>query len=383
MTLPSIAHQYVVDDNLIALQTYVVQNPTILHSTNDNESMYPTTWHEGDNLLDFAAQHGNEACFMYLSTLFPIDSVEDRLLMRAVYNTKYRQIIEVILQRQPDHHVAEAVVQLAIRTNNLAAVQTLLPRCQSWCFNTLLMEAIQRSDNKITHYLLQYFPDTSIDPQLLNPHRINAWFLAAQCNAAILPKIISRFHGNENIANAKGKHVYHFAVESSSVDSIMYLLTQPAINKDYINKKGVTPLMYAIECAHEKATLALIQHGANLFIQDQRGKGLLHYAAEHNNLRCMQAAKEKLQLTTSCFLFWKSTSRQTIGDLVQQKDLSGCTPLHLAAGKKNRELIDFLLDHGADPQAQNLFGTTPIQIATNHNHLETVAQLTNAKTHKP
>ena len=50
---------------------------------------------------------------------------------------------------------------------------------------------------------------------------------------------------------------------------------------------------------------------------------------------------------------------------VKAKDDYGTTPLHIAAGEKNSELVKFLVSKGADVHAKNNDGITPLHFAEN------------------
>jgi len=52
----------------------------------------------------------------------------------------------------------------------------------------------------------------------------------------------------------------------------------------------------------------------------------------------------------------------------------GKTALHVAVEKDNKEVVEFLLDHGADPNAKDEWGRTPLQIAA-YNSAETTGLL--------
>jgi hypothetical protein len=55
---------------------------------------------------------------------------------------------------------------------------------------------------------------------------------------------------------------------------------------------------------------------------------------------------------------------------VDAKDRFGCTPLHAAASKSNRWVVAVLLDHGADVQVRSNEKLTPLDYGLADLHLE-------------
>ena len=67
-----------------------------------------------------------------------------------------------------------------------------------------------------------------------------------------------------------------------------------------------------------------------------------------------------------------------VSSFIEEKDLHGCTPLHLAYLWGNKESVDFLLSHGAETDVTDHFGITPMSlglrvgVTETDGHLETV-----------
>ncbi|EAY01404.1 hypothetical protein TVAG_230080 [Trichomonas vaginalis G3] len=53
----------------------------------------------------------------------------------------------------------------------------------------------------------------------------------------------------------------------------------------------------------------------------------------------------------------------------------GKTALHLAAESQNIELAFILISHGADPYIKDMFGDTPLDIATKKRNQELIDEL--------
>ena len=55
-----------------------------------------------------------------------------------------------------------------------------------------------------------------------------------------------------------------------------------------------------------------------------------------------------------------------------QSTVEGGTPLHIAADRGYLRIVEFLLEHGANPNMKNNYGRTPLHIAAMYGHLEVV-----------
>ena len=85
----------------------------------------------------------------------------------------------------------------------------------------------------------------------------------------------------------------------------------------------------------------------------------LHLAAESGNVECVRF----------CLIYLEDS-------LVNVPDAEGQTPLHLAAAAGDDVMVAYLLDRGAEIDAQDVNGETPFHLAARANHLETVRVLT-------
>ena len=89
-----------------------------------------------------------------------------------------------------------------------------------------------------------------------------------------------------------------------------------------------SPLMYAAEWPQQTAFRMLIENGADPFLKDKDGSSLLHCAAKGGNTSIIN---ELLLL----------------GFQIDSKDLSGKTPLTIAAEFKNFEAVKILFSKRA------------------------------------
>ena len=60
---------------------------------------------------------------------------------------------------------------------------------------------------------------------------------------------------------------------------------------------------------------------------------------------------------------------------INVQDTRGFTPLHLASGKGHIEIVEFLLNHGADTELENIHGERPLWLAAKFGRYETIKTL--------
>lgn len=60
---------------------------------------------------------------------------------------------------------------------------------------------------------------------------------------------------------------------------------------------------------------------------------------------------------------------------IHERNETGSTPLHLAVFSGSEEIVRMLLDAGANPNAQDLKGVTPLNTARSFNGLEEISKI--------
>lgn len=145
-----------------------------------------------------------------------------------------------------------------------------------------------------------------------------------------------------NTLDPKGNPMLILAIRDKSMKVTDLLLSNPATNVNLANKNGENALMMAAfdgDLSTVK-TLVLDKKAA----VNKTGWAPIHYAATNGHLQIVQ------------FLM-------AHGALINALSPSETTPLMMAIGSGNDELIKYLLDNGADLRMRNHEGYTAIDVA--------------------
>jgi len=105
-----------------------------------------------------------------------------------------------------------------------------------------------------------------------------------------------------------------------------------------------TPLHRASQEGHVEVARVLIEHGADMTVQDERGSTPLHDASRTGHKELAQFLLEH-------------------GADVTAQDKDGSTPLHQASGSGRMKLAQLLVEHNADVTARDKDGSTPLHRA--------------------
>ncbi|KAJ2610117.1 palmitoyltransferase akr1 [Coemansia sp. RSA 1365] len=148
----------------------------------------------------------------------------------------------------------------------------------------------------------------------------------------------------------RGNSVLHLAVLGGSMDVIRYLVEERKANVNVISKEyDATPLFWAISHQRLNIVIYLIDHGANTAHRDSIGNSVLH-AAVHSDM-----------LSTLTFLL--STQYGALGYSVDPVDTYGMTPLMWAAYQCKQDILELLINLGANVNMQDKTGKSPLHFA--------------------
>ena len=154
-------------------------------------------------------------------------------------------------------------------------------------------------------------------------------------------------------------------------DSIICERTESALNwielmlpeqLNIKNNESQTPLHIAAITRNSSVLKSLIQHGADLSIQDNKGHTVMHILCEKGDSQSMQLLSE--------FLKMKSAN---VEKCLAIKNYKGQTCFHIACEKSNKDALQALLDIGMDINIQeSKAGKTALHIAAEQGNIAVV-----------
>ena len=160
---------------------------------------------------------------------------------------------------------------------------------------------------------------------------------------------------NVNALCFGGTTALHFASGDGCIDILNLLLAANA-KIDSQGEDGFTALHIASSKGHAEIVKNLLAAGANVTIQTKEGKAAIHLAEN-------PAVLKQLIIVTG--VDWRSSQEWTA--------------LHFAAREGRMDLLNCLLEAGADVASKTVEGFTPLQLAAYNGHVDIAQRLIEVK----
>ncbi|GAB2256946.1 hypothetical protein Droror1_Dr00023005 [Drosera rotundifolia] len=224
----------------------------------------------------------------------------------------------------------------------------------------------------------------------------------------------------EAVKDANDRDALHFAAREGQIEVCRYLVEELKLDVNVVDGDGETPLIHAARQGQTATAKYLLEHGADATIASSLGATALHHSAGIGNVELVRLLLSKgvdvdSESDAGTPLVWAAGHAQkdaaevllehhanpnaetedditpllsavAAGSLPCLKLLiqagakvnisaGGATPLHIAADNGSSEIINCLLDAGADPNVADEDGQKPIQVAAAGGNREIVEML--------
>jgi ankyrin repeat protein len=178
------------------------------------------------------------------------------------------------------------------------------------------------------------------------------------------PKLAATFVCFVLLSSDIAAEAIHSAVKNGDMASIDVLVDSDREVLNMQDGSGKSPLHHAIEMKHTDIARYLIEQGANTDLTDNDNESPLHYSASTGNLEIARLLLE--QGTTSL----NDSNAVKHGGFV-----GNWTPLHLACLNSHSEMVQLLVDHGANIEVKDGVKRTPLILSVEGGSMQVVQVL--------
>ena len=246
-----------------------------------------------------------------------------------------------------------------------------------------LYYAVQQESLDIANYLVLFAAGSSkYGKQWLTPLRK----LVAQGNNELVRYLVE-FAGEEKYDIGSSSPL--FCIKLYRNLDIVRLLVESGADVNHRTKDGLTPLHNAVQCNNLEYVRHLVDSRADILIRDDKGLSPLYYAVQQESL---DIANYLIMCAGSFFSKydkeWLTPLRKLVAqgnnELVrylvefageEKYDIGSSSPLFCIKLYKNKDIIRFLLDSGADVNYRTKSGFTPLYHAVQKENLDIVRLL--------
>lgn len=197
---------------------------------------------------------------------------------------------------------------------------------------------------------------------LLNHHKLSPFFYACENNFILVAKYLISFKGdsvkiNEKYLSREDKSVLHIA-SLKGFQSLTKMLLDHYADVDIQDRSGYTPLHLACLTGQYDTASLLINAGANVNALDNLEGTPMYYACTGNYKNIVE-------------LLIQNKAN------VNQSSVNGSTPLHAACEKDSEDIVKVLLANGSTVNFKQKTDETPLHLACKNGHLNIAAILLN------
>jgi ankyrin repeat protein len=228
------------------------------------------------------------------------------------------------------------------------------------------------------------------DPQVRDSNGATALHCAAASGHRDVCEFLLENGIDANASDYDGRTVLHSAASGGNSDVIDLLLTRGAFVSAPDDTDRKTPLHVAATRGYADAMNLLVANGADVNERDGSGRTALWHAASAGHCDAMDvilalgadlnAADDAGVTPLLAALMQDQTDAARLllsmgASFAVREHQEGLSPLHVAAARGNKNLVELLLNCGANADARSVSGATPADAAAAGGHTEIAESL--------
>ena len=321
----------------------------VLQMIIDHGAQVNATNKMGHTVLMLASAKGNIDGINVLLTAGADPSIEDAngntWLHHSIIGECKREVLQMMIdcdaQVNTTNKMGHTALMLASGKANIDGINILLkagadPGIEDANGNTWLHHSVIGCSIEVLETLIDY----GVDLNATNKKCHTALMMACDKGNIDGINVLMKAGADPNIVDADGYNCLHFVVLRGCSIDVLQKITEHGADVNAVNKNGVTSLMMASEKGNVDFINVLLKDGADINIADADGDTCLHISVLQG------CSIEVLQTLIDH------------GVDVNAIDEKGDTALMLASEKGNVEFIYLLLKAGADPNIADGDGNT-------------------------
>ncbi|KAL4959687.1 ankyrin repeat-containing domain protein [Aspergillus stella-maris] len=272
-------------------------------------------------------------------------------------------------------------LQAAAASGNVGIVQLLLdhgadPGDIDVYGQTPLHQAACHGHEAVVSLLLEHGANADVEDKTGR----SSLLMAASNGWNSIFTLLTRFGAVSESGDIAGDSPLHRAAANGHI-SIVEKLLDGELNVDKHNRKGQTALMMAAKHGRSSMIRLLLNRGSGINHRDNAGNTALFKAIKHRHdgvVRLlltrgadMTGENNKGQTVLHRCVYHPKSRHETYANMLylllphlkhhlEMTDNEGATGLHRLAANRDRDLVEMLLDKGAEPNAKDLKGRTPL-----------------------
>ena len=315
--------------------------------------------------LHLAIKHGSEEIAMWLLRERADVRTKDRYgetPLHTAIRAGYLEIVEQLLQRGTYgdskytniHQKDYTPLQLAIEHGHEKVVNLLLEYeanidAQDKDTKTILYCAVEKGHPVIIKHILRRRPDVN---NKSNRSALNVAVQGCGERYSMIVQILLQYGFTVHPEDANDSKLLHAAVQKGYLTIVEELFKYGADDDNSTSIKDLMLLHVATKSKREEVAKLLMSYGADVNALDATGNTPIFYATQNADLKMIELL------------------------LAGKADVKDNPELLRTAVKQNcREIIEVLLEHGADVNARDATGNTPILYATQNADLKIIELL--------